>query len=94
VTGTNIQRTVFRKRDFFDTLHQEYQADPKKRDQKAKEKFDSASSESSEELPTQEATKRVNSMNNMLPSVKQAHDEARVVEQQKKLDEEAQSLKR
>lgn len=76
VTGTNIQKTIFRKKD----LVQGLEGEERKRDLKA----DSKSNASEPDLDY-EATKlkTSNSMNNMLPSVKMAHEEAQALTEQK-----------
>lgn len=102
MTGTNIQKTVFKKRDFFLDLYQSYingDMTPvgKKRDLKATTKSNEREDpENSGEEPLSKAQKldvlnedfgmqpgeklvkhsSANAMNNMLPSVKTARDEA------------------
>ena len=97
ISGTNIERIIFKKRDFFEDLYNDYvengagKTPLNKREIKQKLKQQSQAGESSEItdeweekndkvglLPGQKLTsfKTSNSMNNMLPSVKTAHEEA------------------
>ena len=83
VTGTNIQKTIFRKRDFDVKLYQEFMVSgDKKRTVKSSEKDNAEDADNILSDSDQESErlypvfKQSNSMNNMLPSVKQAHDEA------------------
>ena len=114
VTGTNIQKTVFKKRDFFADLFEEYLnsgATPlKKRDAKAQKKASERSEVSDEEatgamrfeamnetVGMQQGEKLIefkssNSMNNMLPSVRSAREEAREKEEEAKKEEETRKV--
>ena len=91
VTGTNIQRTIFRKRDFIPELHQEhFNSGGKKREVKNAEKWDEENeSHGLEQGQKLVSYKSTNSMNNMLPSVKDAHQEA---SEKKKQEEEKENL--
>ena len=100
VSGTNIQRTVFKKHDFYEDLYKAYLdnrtpgATPiKKREGKLARKAGPSASESDDDdvkidwekrnelhglVPGQRliSHKTANSMNNMLPSVRSAHEAA------------------
>lgn len=79
VTETNIIKTIFKKRDFDKQLFDEFtlNGEKKKRDVKQEEKYiaeaESSGGDSLREYPK---FKQSNSMNNMIPSVKSANDEA------------------
>ena len=95
VTGTNIQRTIFRKRDFIAELHQEHiESGGKKREVKGAEKDWEAENETHGLEPGQKLVsyKTTNSMNNMLPSVKDAHVEASEKRKQEEEDKEKENL--
>lgn len=80
VTGTNIQKTIFKRRDFDVNLYNEFQVngEPNKRDLKSmgKETHSTSDSVKDEEEHVYPKLRVSNSMNNMLPSVKEAQEEA------------------
>ena len=81
---------MFRKRDFFSDLAKEGEVDAQssKRASKMREKEKESDDYSSEEVDPEQKTKTVNSMNKMLPSVRQAHEEVKKLEKQKNDSEE------
>lgn len=85
VTGTNIQKTVFKKRDFDADLFNKVET-------KAEENGDA----SGEEENLYPKFKQTNSMNNMLPSVQKARDEAAILSElkQQEKDENEPARKR
>lgn len=95
VTGTNITKTIFKKRDFDSSLHQDFltNGEKKKRDLKSdsKETGEELSSEEEREYPK---FKQSNSMNNMLPAVKDAHEQAAQLSEKRQQEQDEEPAKK